>query len=323
MRSRTSARAELPLRRAVSRRAKRRLSPRGAAGPPKLSLRQALLLGALHGPAELLPISSSGHLTAIPWLLGWRYDELDGEVRKSFEVALHAGSAAALLIALRDEVVEPLRALEEAVAALDRRRLAVVALSSAPPALAGYAFERPIARRLGTPQTVAVGLLAGAAAMVLADRAPQDRSCDDAGPRDGLWLGAAQALALVPGVSRNGATLAAARLLGFTRADANRLSRHAALPVIAGAAALRAGGVRRDVMASQTRAAFAAGAAAAFVSTLASTRLIRRVERDRSLLPYAVYRAALAALMIWRLPAGDPPTLPRPRWLRSPRRVCL
>ena len=203
------------------------------AAEPKLSVGQAAVLGALHGPAELLPISSSGHVTAAAWLLGWRYDELDGELRKSFEVALHAGTAAALLIVLRDE-------LDAAARALDARRLAMVALTFGPPAVVGYAFERPIERRLGTPRAVAVGLVAGAAAMAVADRAPQTRRHDEAGPADALWLGLAQACALVPGVSRSGATLAAARLRGFARADASRLSRHAALPVIAGAALLKA-----------------------------------------------------------------------------------
>ena len=77
----------------------------------ELTIGQALALGALHGPAELLPISSSGHVALIPWLLGWDYDRLDGELRKSFEVALHAGTAAALLITLHSEVREAARGM--------------------------------------------------------------------------------------------------------------------------------------------------------------------------------------------------------------------
>src|SRR5439155_305234 len=65
---------------------------------------QATALGLLHGPAELLPISSSGHIAVVPWLAGWSYSRLDDELRKSFEVALHTGTAAALLISLRREV---------------------------------------------------------------------------------------------------------------------------------------------------------------------------------------------------------------------------
>jgi undecaprenyl-diphosphatase len=259
-----------------------------------LPLREALALGALHGPAELLPISSSGHVALVPWLFSWRYTELDSELRKSFEVALHAGTAAGLLITLRGEV-------SEALAGLGRRRLTLIALSFIPPAIVGYTLERPIERRLGTPKTTAWGLLAGSVLMVVADRAPQERAHADAGAIDALWLGIAQASALVPGVSRNGATLAAARLRSFTREDANRLSRHVALPVIAGATLLKGIRLRHRGLPAQTAAPFVAGAAAAFASTLGSTWLIRQVERDRSLLPYAVYRTTLGAVVLARL----------------------
>jgi undecaprenyl-diphosphatase len=259
-----------------------------------LSAAQAIALGALHGPAELLPISSSGHVAIIPWLLRWDYAELDDELRKSFEVALHAGTAAALLLTLRDEVGEALHGL-------DIRRLNLIALSFAPPAVVGYALEHPIERWLGTPLTVAAGLAGGAIAMAWADQMPQRRTHDQAGAVDALWLGVAQALALIPGVSRNGATLAAARFRGFTREDANRLSRHVALPVIAGATVLKGLRMSRRRLPPGTGLAFAAGAAASFASTLGSTWLIRQVERDRSLLPYAVYRLAFAALIVARL----------------------
>lgn len=258
------------------------------------ALREALALGVLHGPAELLPISSSGHITVVPWLLGWHYGELEPELRKSFEIALHAGTAAALLITLRGEV-------GEAINGLNARRLALIALSFAPPAVVGLTFERPIEQRLGTPATVAIGLLAGSALMAWADRSPQSRRHEDAGACDALWLGVAQASALVPGVSRNGATLAAARLRGFTREDANRLSRHAALPVIAGATLLKAIRLRRSGLPRGARGAFVAGAAASFASTLGSTWLIRQVERDRSLVPYAAYRTGLATAVLIRL----------------------
>jgi undecaprenyl-diphosphatase len=255
---------------------------------------QAIALGALHGPAELLPISSSGHVALIPWLLHWDYDQLDDELRKSFEVVVHAGTAAALLITLRDEV-------DEAVRGLNARRLALIALSFAPPAVVGYTLERPIEGRFGTPPTIAAALVIGAIAMAWSDRAAQERTHSEAGAADALWLGVAQACALVPGISRNGATLAAARARRFTREDANRLSRHAALPVIAGATALKGWRLRRRGLPPGTGVPFAAGALAAFASTLGSTWLIRQVERDRSLLPYAAYRVALAGLVARRL----------------------
>ena len=177
-----------------------------AGGPASLDLSpgRALALGAIQGPTELLPVSSSAHISLVPWLAGWRWLELDPEARKSFEVALHAGTAAALLVGLRREIAREL-------AAFDQRRAAVVGLSFLPPAVAGLTLERRIEARGGTPAVTAAGLALGAVAMVISDRAPQARGSGEASPADGLWLGLAQAAALWPGVSRNGATLTAAR----------------------------------------------------------------------------------------------------------------
>lgn len=262
--------------------------------PQDFPIWQAVALGVLHGPAELLPISSSGHIAVIPWLARWNYSRLDDELRKSFEVALHTGTAAALLISLRAEV-------NEAARGLTLRRALLIACSFAPPAVIGYRFERPIERHFGTPPTVAAGLVAGALAMALADRSPQERRHEQAGVVDALWLGVAQACSLFPGVSRNGATLAAARWRKFTREDANRLSRHVALPVIAGATVLKGARLARRGLPPRTRVQFAAGAAASFASTLGSTWLIHQVERDRSLWRYAAYRIALAGAVGIRL----------------------
>ena len=264
-------------------------------GEPRLRTRDAIALGLLHGPAELLPVSSSGHVAVVPWLLGWPYSRLDGELRKGFEVALHAGTAAALLVGLRDEV-------REAARELDRRRVELVVLSFVPPAIVGFALERPIERRLGTPATIAAGLVAGSLAMIAADAAGDDRRRRaDAGAFDALCLGLAQACALMPGVSRNGATLAAARALGFAREDASVLSRHVALPVILGATALKGTRLAHRGLPAGTAGAFLVGIAASFAATLASVRIIRQVERDRSLAPYALYRMGLAAVIVRRL----------------------
>jgi undecaprenyl-diphosphatase len=250
----------------------------------------------LHGPAELLPISSSGHIELVPWLLGWDGVSADPEVRKAFEVALHAGTAAALVVILRDEVIAAAREISVDSAA-------VVALSLLPPVIVGFALERPIERYLGKPGTIAAGLIVGGAALAWADREPQERSFDDAAAIDGLWLGIAQACALFPGVSRNGATLTAARLRRFKRVDAERLSRHVALPVIGGATFLKCLRLWQRGLPEGSGAAFAVGVVASFASTLGSTPLIELVERDRSLAPFAAYRVALGSLAIRRLRA--------------------
>jgi undecaprenyl-diphosphatase len=286
-----------------------------------LSLRHAVALGLAQGPTELLPVSSSAHTILIPFLAGWPYAELDPELRKSFEVALHAGAALALALDMRGELVEE-------TLHLDRRRAVVVALSLAPPAVVGYALERFIERRLGGPSSIAAGLVAGAIAMAIADSRPGrwkgpspgsprsrgrnrrpeghpargTRHRADACPRDGLALGLAQAAALIPGVSRNGATLTVARMRGFARRDAQALSWHAALPVILGASALKGHGLARGGVPQGAVRALMAGGGTAFLSTLTSARLLRQTrQKDHSLLPYAVYRCLLAALVVRRL----------------------
>jgi undecaprenyl-diphosphatase len=261
-------------------------------------LRHAVALGLLQGPTELLPVSSSGHTTLIPWLAGWSYAELDGERRKTFELVLHAGAGLALAIDMRAEL---LRAT--ATATRGGRGAAALALSLAPPALAGSVLRGPIERRLGGPRSIAAGLAAGAVAMAVADcAAPARRTSSQAGALDGLALGIAQALALIPGVSRSGATLAAARARGFARADARELSWLVALPVILGASAQQAIRLAREGVPRGSGAELALGGAAAFLSTLAAARALRRGGYGgRALLPYSLYRCLLAALVVARL----------------------
>jgi len=256
--------------------------------------RRAIALGIVQGPAELLPVSSSAHIVLVPWLAGWDWEALDPELRKSFEVALHTGAAAALLIGQRRLIAEELRAF-------DLRGAVVLTLSFLPAAFVGYKFERPIERRLGGPRATAYGLLAGGAAMALADTRPQQRGRGEAGAADGLALGVAQAAALAPGISRNGITLAAARWRRFSRDQANLLSRTIALPIIVGASGLKGARLAKRGTPRSLRRSLALGVAASFASTLASQRLIKLVERDRALWPYAAYRAGLAAAVLVKL----------------------
>jgi undecaprenyl-diphosphatase len=263
------------------------------------ALRHAVALGLLEGPTELLPVSSSAHTMLIPWFAGWSYGELDSELRKSFEVALHAGAGLALAIDMRHDLIGQARNVSG-------RRLAVIGLSLAPPAVAGLALRRLIERRLGGPRSIAAGLAGGAVALALADARPalDGRDREDAGPRDGLALGLAQAMALIPGVSRSGAALTAARARGFSRGDAQALSWHAALPVLLGAGALEGFRLTRRGAGRGRAREIAGGGGAAFASTLLSARLLRgRRGGERSLLPYSVYRCLLAAVVLLRLRA--------------------
>jgi undecaprenyl-diphosphatase len=264
------------------------------AEPAHVPIGQALALGALHGPAELLPVSSSGHITALPWLLGWRYSKLGDEARKSFEVALHAGSATAWLLARRTYALR-------SPCPRDNSQLLLLGLAAAPAGVAGLVLERPIEHHLGTPGVIAVGLAVGAVAMAAADAAPEGREAQDAEPVDAAWLGMAQAAALLPGISRTGATLVAARLRGFESQSAWLLSSRVGTPVIGGAAALKLARTLAHRPSRAQAAGLLAGAGASFGSTLLAARVLRPLERGWPLRPFAAYRMALALALVVRL----------------------
>ncbi len=234
----------------------------------------------------------------LPRLAGWDWERVDPELRKSFEIALHGGAALALLLVRRGEIADELKGF-------DLRHGAILALSFLPAAVAGLAFERTIESRLGGPRATAAGLILGGIAMALADRKPQTRGKGDATLADGLALGIAQAAALIPGVSRNGATLTAARLRGFSRDQANLLSRTVALPVILGAVGLKGTRLARRGISRRQRRWLGLGLATSFGSTIASNDLIGLVERDRALRPYALYRIALGLLILARCGRGS------------------
>ena len=237
-------------------------------------------------------MSSSGHLVLVPALLGWPYARLPADVRKTFEVALHAGAAAALALIWRRDVLDA------------ARRPAETALLTAPAAVAGLALEHAVEERLSRPEVAALAQIAGGTALAASQRrlttSPADRGQTPM-PRYSVFaVGVAQAAALVPGVSRNGVTLTAAALAGMTRPDAAALSRRAALPIVVGATALKAARLVRGGLAPELRGPFATGAAAAFASTLAAAPLGRMTER-RSWLPWAAWRVGLGAFALRRL----------------------
>lgn len=240
-------------------------------------MHQALALGALQGPAELLPVSSSGHLALVPRLLGWDYARLPADARKTFEVALHAGSAPAVAIALRGSLWS---------------KPHLQALTVLPAAVVGLAFERQIEERLGGVRSVAIAQIAGGAALLAADLMPQRRS--SASALDHLLVGFGQATALIPGVSRSGAALTVARLRGLTRPAATELALRAALPVTVGAGLLKGTRAVQDGVPAELRVPAAAGALAALGSALAALPLAR-AGRWRAI---AAYRVALGAVAL-------------------------
>ncbi|HEY2767079.1 MAG TPA: undecaprenyl-diphosphate phosphatase [Solirubrobacteraceae bacterium] len=268
----------------------------------------ALLLGAVQGPTELLPVSSSAHIALLARAMGASRrmaadaEIYDTELYDALEVALHGGAALALLLVGRHE-------LRRAAREMTSSRFVTGVLAAAPPALAGWLLERGGVTRAPGPRTIAAGLALGGVAMALADRRLEVRELAEVGPRDGLALGIAQALALLPGVSRNGATLTAARARGFERRDAQALSWRVGLPVLLGATGLRAQRLwRGGGVTPAARRTLMVGVGAAFASTLASAGTLRGGQPAGPLLPFALYRVALATLVVRR--CGESPAPP-------------
>jgi len=255
-------------------------------------VRDAAVLGLLHGPAELLPISSSGHVTLVAWLTGMPYAEVPSERRKSVEIALHAGTALALALL---PPVEGTRAPKGA------RGLALRAGMLAPTAAVGLLARKAVGEKLGTPPTIAAGLIAGSSAMLATSVLGGSRKAADATIGDGIALGVSQSFALWPGVSRSGAATVAGRLRGFSGGEAARLARAGLVTTSLAASALEVGQAASGGIKDHDLPAVAAGAAAAFASAVVARPLATRLERSGNVVPWALWRLALAAAAILRI----------------------
>jgi undecaprenyl-diphosphatase len=251
---------------------------------------EVVALGLIQGPAELLPVSSSGHVAALPRLLGWEHAGLEGARRKEVEVALHAGGAVALLAGLRRE--------------LGALRIDVAVVSLVPTVAIAFLAERWIEERLGGPRSLAAGLVAGSAALVLADRAPERRREEDAGPRDAALLGLAQACALVPGVSRSGATMSAGLSLGLDRVAVTRLSFFLSIPALTAAGLYEAVKEYDEISNGIGWGPTLIGTAVSFVVAYAAIAWLLRYIAHHTFSLFIFYRFTVGALVIALVAAG-------------------
>ena len=201
---------------------------------------QALLLGVVQGLTEFLPISSSGHLILVPWVLDFHYLEQNPEFNKSFDVALHSGTLVAVLAYFRNDLVRYARGVVEStrrrrVETVDERLGWLIVIATLPAAAVGAVAEQRIQDDLGQPWQIAILLAVFAVLLYLADRLPERRDIDGLRWRDAVIVGVAQAVALAPGTSRSGVTITAGRALGLTRAAAARFSFLLLAPITFGA----------------------------------------------------------------------------------------
>jgi undecaprenyl-diphosphatase len=256
-----------------------------------------LVLGAVQGLGEFLPISSSGHLIVVPWLLGWSVQPL------AFDVALHLGTLAAVLYAF---LPDWLRLIGSALRCLlrgspwsepDARQLWLLALASVPGAVVGLLLDEWAETVFRSPGLVALMMALMGAVLWIADRRAGTQAVAEGvvSLRDAVLIGLAQALAIVPGTSRSGATISAALFLGHRREAAARFSFLLALPITAGAALVK---VPALVRSGADMGPVLLGMAAAAVSGLLAIRVLLGYVRTRTYVPFSIYRFAFAAF-VW------------------------
>jgi len=260
---------------------------------------QVIILAIVQGLTEFLPISSSGHLVLVPYFFDWTDQGL------AFDVAVHFGSLIAVLLFFRRDIAGLLRGgvqvLGGNVKSVESRLALGIALGTVPAALAGLLFVDWIEANLRSPFVIIFTLSGYGLLMIFADRwGKRERDITTMTVRDAVLIGVAQALALVPGTSRSGVTITAARFMGFERQDAARFSFLLAVPVILLATGYSLLGLLNGdeaVAWGQLATGVAVSAIVAYLSIEFFMRFVSRI----GLLPFAVYRLILAVVIVYVL----------------------
>jgi len=272
----------------------------------------ALVLGAIQGLTEFLPVSSSGHLVILQHLFGMRSPEL------LFDVAVHLGTLGAVLMVFRSDVAGIARALKDAIFALlsgkrpaarlgdvtssrRLRLLGLIAAGSIPTAAIGLGIHFAAGEVFASPLTAGLLLVVTGAFLTATRRAPGGRKgLDDIAWGDALWIGLVQGIAVFPGISRSGSTIAAALFLGIERDAAARFSFLLSIPSILGAALLVAGDLSH-VPEGAARSALIGALVSAAVGYAALRMLVYIVNRGRLYVfaPYCWAVGALGVLLAW------------------------
>ena len=257
------------------------------------------MLAIVQGLTEFLPISSSGHLVLVPYLVEWTDQGL------AFDVAVHFGSLIAVCVFFREDIMGLLRGglriLGGDVSSPQSYMALAIALGTIPAAAAGLLFASWIESNLRDQAIIVYTLSGYGILMALADRyARREKGISEIRIRDAVIIGLAQALSLVPGTSRSGVTITAGRLLGFERQDAARFSFLLSAPVILLATLYKGGEMvlgDAAVAWGQLALGVVVSAVVAYLSIDFFMRFVSRI----GLAPFAIYRLALAGLILYVL----------------------
>lgn len=268
-----------------------------------MSFLQAVVLGLVQGLTEFLPISSSGHLRVVPAIAGWE------DPGAAFTAVTQLGTMAAVLIYFRGDLWRIASAWTRALWTPSLRRSADVRLgwyliaATIPISVIGLAFADQIETAVRDVRLVAAMLIGFGLVMALADRiGSRTKGIDDVTPVDGVSIGAAQALALIPGVSRSGATISAGLFLGYRRADAARFSFLLSVPAVVLSGVFQLRGLGAD--GSPGWGPTAVATVVAFVSGYAAIAWLLRWLTSHTLTVFVVYRLVVGVALLALVASG-------------------
>jgi len=262
-----------------------------------MSILQAIIFGAVQGLTEFLPISSTAHLILLPWFMGWPDPGL------AFDVALHLGTLVALLIYFRAEwialITSALGLVRGRTQSPDARMAMLIVGATIPGAVAGVLFEHKVEDALRAPQLIGVMLIVMALVLVVAEIVGhRKKTLDEISWVDALAIGAAQAFAIVPGVSRSGSTITAGLFLNLKRDAAARFSFYLSAPIIAGAVAKKMIDIFRSGIAAEQLMPFIVGiVSSGIIGYLAIAFLMRYLQTHNTFL-FVYYRIALGIVVL-------------------------
>jgi undecaprenyl-diphosphatase len=268
-----------------------------------VSVAAAVLLGAIQGLTEFLPVSSSAHLILARAFFGW---EMPAEAGLAFDVALHVGTLAAIVVFFRIEILRMVQALPLLFSSTpnpDAKLARFIAVGTVPVVIVGVLFNDYIEQVLRTPLVAAVALAVGAILMLVAERlGPRTRDEHSLTWTDAVLIGCAQSAALIPGMSRSGSTITMGLFRGVRRDAAARFTFLLAIPAMLAAAAKEGLEVMKIDLPPGSASLFVIGTVVSAVVGYLTIKYFLRFLASHRLDVFAAYRLALAAVtVVWLL----------------------
>jgi undecaprenyl-diphosphatase len=246
---------------------------------------QAIILGIVQGLTEFLPVSSTAHLILFPWFFNW-----GGEVDTlTFDIALHAGTLLALILCFWKDWLE--------LISRKHRLLGLIIFASVPAGVAGFLLNDFAEKSLRNPMVISLMLIAVGIIMLISEKIYKYKDMEKTSFRDALIIGIAQAVAIIPGVSRSGITISAGLFRGFEREASARFSFLLSTPIIAGATMLHFKKALTD-HSNHNLQLFTAGLIASFITGSIAIKFLLRFLRKYPLNLFVYYRFMLSAVII-------------------------